>query len=434
MKLKSAHIFLAAASLATLTVLAGCGSNSSGDLTSPGYVPGQLFNRGNSVLSVQISPRVASARVGQTTQLQANGGLDNGQTADVTNLVTWSSSDPSLASVDGNGRVLATGKVVGNALTGGTVTITATAGPVSDSIQFTVNNPTNKVFIANKTGNSISVFDINATGAVSAGHKIVGANTNLANPTQLAFSLNRQELFVANQGKGEIEVFYLQADGNVAPLRHIKSAFTTAVTGVAVNSNTNEVFALSAGQISVYDIAASGDAVVPKRTVITGATTTLATTTDAQISLVGNTNILVPNGLSLLTFGQNDTGNVAPVRTLLGPTAPVPPATTPAVFSKITTVANDGTNTFITDQGAAPNSVMQYLLTAAGNSNPTTTLTDGFAAPAGLLPVPGSGNLWVVDAAKVSLYGPALTPASLVRSFTSADLSGAAGIVITQSF
>ncbi|MFN8611374.1 MAG: Ig-like domain-containing protein [Vulcanimicrobiota bacterium] len=426
MKSKSAHIFLAASALATLTVLVGCGTNLAGNLSSPGYTLSQINNPGNAVLSLLITPRSASARVGQTTQLQVNGGLDNGQTADVTNFVSWSSSDPDLASVDGNGRVLAKGKVVGGVLTGGTVTITARAGSVTDSIQFTVNNPTNKVFISNKVGNSISVFDIAANGTVSAGHKISGANTGLTTPVQLAVSVARQELYVANTGKNEIDVFYLQAEGNVAPLRRIKGTFTQGVTGVAVNNNTNEIFALAGNSLSVYDITASGDTVAPKRTPISGATSTLVATGDAQISLVGNTSILVPNITGVLTFLQSDTGDVAPQRNLTGPAlAPL--------FSRITSVANDGTDMYISDSGAMPPSVMKYPIGANGAANPTITLTDGFTGPAGLLPVGATGALWVVDPAKVNLY-PATLTAPPTRAFTSTDLSTAAGIVITGSF
>jgi hypothetical protein len=422
MKLKSAHI-LAAASLATLMILAGCGTNNSRELTSPGYNVDQVNASVGpfAILSVQISPRSATSRVGSTTQLQANGGIANGQSADITNQVTWTSSDPNIASINSAGVV--TSKLPG------TVTIRATAGPVSDSIQFTVNPFIPRVFISNRLGNSIAVFDINANGSVSAVHKISGANTNLSGPDQMA--VLGQELYVANPGKGEIEVFNLQADGNTAPVRHIKNAtFTTAVSGIAINSNTNEIFALSNGAISVYDVGANGDNVTPKRTPISGPINTgLTALADVQLSLVGNSDILVPNNNSVLTFSQNATGDVAPTRTLLGPDVLNPP-----VFAGINNVANSNGNMFLADRLTAVPSVMRYPTGATANTLPDIRLTDNFTTPTGLLPVAASGNLWVVDAAKVSLYGPALTPASLVRSFTSTDLNGATGIVIAGSF
>ena len=434
MKLKSAHI-LAAASLATLMILVGCGTNNAGELTSPGYTLDQIRQGvSNTIISLQISPRSQTAHVGERVQLQALGVFDNGQTANVANLINWTSSDPALASVDGNGVVFAKGK--GVPLAGGTVTITATSGSATDSIQFTVNPPVNRVFISNKTGNSISVFDLQANGAVNALHKISGSNTQLTGPVQMAVSVARQELFVANPGKGEIEVFYLQAEGNVAPLRHIKSANTAAVTGVAISTN-DEVFAYSGGQISVYDIAAGGDAVVPKRTAITGTVNSgLVGTADCQISLVGTTEILVPNGADLRVFSQTtNVDDPAPLRVLLGPLPPVLPATIPPVFGAITTASNDGGgNMYLSDQGVVPASVMKYNTNDFGNTNPLLTLTDAFTFPAATLPVGVGGNLWVVDAAKVGLYNNTLTPAGKVRGFTSTDLSNAAGIVITGSF
>lgn len=429
MKLKSAHI-LAAASLATLMILVGCGTNNAGELTSPGYTLDQIRQGvSNTIRSIQISPRTQTAHVGERIQLQALGVFDNGQTAQVANLINWTSSDPDLASVDGNGVVFAKGK--GVPLAGGTVTITATSGAATDSIQFTVNPPVNRVFISNKTSNSISVFDLQANGAVNALRKISGTNTQLSGPVQMAVSVARQELFVANPGKGEIEVFYLQAEGNVAPLRHIKNANTAAVTGVAISTN-NEVFAYSGGQISVYDINASGDNVTPLRTPITGTVNSgLVATADCQISLVGTTEILVPNLANLKVFSQTtNTADPAPLRTLLGPAAAPPP-----LFSKITTASNDGGgNMYLADQGSAPPSIMKYNTTDFGNVNPLLTLTDTFTFPAATLPVGVGGNLWVVDAAKVGLYNNTLTPAGKVRAFTSGDLSGAAGIVITGSF
>lgn len=415
MKLKTAHIFLAAASLATLTVLAGCGTNNSGELSSPGYNVADLVSV-PSIVSLAITPQVASGHVGQVVQLTAQGTLSNGQVANVSSQVTWSSSDPSLASVNSTGAV--TAKLPG------TVTITATRGTLTTSIQFTVNPFITRVFISNKGNNSIAVFDLNANGVVNPVHTISGANTQLTSPGQMAFL--GQELFVANPGKGEVEVFNLQAEGNVAPLRHIKNpALTAGVTGIAINSNTNELFVLSGTNLSVFNPGDSGDNVTPKRTPISGATTTLVSTGDAQIALSGNS-VLVPNVVTVLAFDQNQTGNTAPTKTLTGPAALLKKSTAVGVNS------NTG-DFFVSDQGNTPGAVFRFASAADTVTAPLQTIAEApLLAPRGLLPVANNGSLWVVDTASVKLYPAAGAPPT--RAFSSSALSEPQGIVITGSF
>ena len=415
MKLKSAHIFLAAASLATLTVLAGCGTNNAGELTSPGYNVNDLVNVPQ-LVSLAITPASTTAHAGQSVQLTAQGTLSNGQVADVSSFVTWSSSDNSIATVNGSGLV--TAKLPG------TVTITATRGSASATAQFTVNPFINRVFISNRGNNSIGVFDITANGSTDPVHVISGAATNLSSPGQMA--VLGQELFVANPGKGEVEVFYLQAENNAAPLRHIKNATLTAgVTGIAINSATNELFVLSGTSLSVFNTSDSGDDVAPKRDPITGANTLLAATADAQIALTPNS-VLVANGTSLLGFGQAQTGDTAPTKNLTGPAALLQKATAVGVNS------NTG-DLFVSDQGASPGSVFRFANAADTVTAPLQTIAEAaLLAPRGLLPVTSNGSLWVVDTASVKLYPAGGAPPT--RSFTSSALSEPQGIVITGSF
>src|SRR5438874_1902375 len=77
------------------------------------------------IASLAVDPVLASVPAGATQQFRATGTYTDGSTADLTSSVTWSSSDPSLATVDANG--LATGVSVG------TATISATSGAVRGS-------------------------------------------------------------------------------------------------------------------------------------------------------------------------------------------------------------------------------------------------------------------------------------------------------------
>ncbi|MCW5868013.1 MAG: Ig-like domain-containing protein [Candidatus Eremiobacteraeota bacterium] len=421
MKLKTAHIFLAAASLATLTVLAGCGTNSANELSSPGYNVNDLVNV-PSVVSLAINPQSASAHVGQRIQLEANATLSDGQQIDIAQFVNWTSSDPSLASVSATGLV--------SAKLPGTVTITATRGSATSSIQFTVNPFITRVFTSNKTSNSIQVFDLNATGTSNPVHAISGTNTGLNAPGQMV--VVGQELFVANTGAGEVDVFYLQAEGNVAPLRKIKATEIAAPTGIAINTTSNELFVLSGTNIAVFNTNDSGDAVTPKR-VITGG---LVATDNAQIALTpGDSSfpnaILVPNTLDVRAFAQSASGDVAPTKILTGPI--VGPGTV-TLLKKATAVAlNTGLdNIYVSDPGSTSPVVHRWQVTADGVDVPLASIP-GFGAPQGLLPVLATAGLWVVDSSNnnVSLLN---ADGTLNRAFTSGALSSPNGIVITGSF
>lgn len=421
MKMKTAHIFLAAASMATLTVLAGCGTNNANEISSPGYNLSELVNA-PTVVGLAITPQTASGHVGQDVQLQATGTLSNGQTADITQFVNWTSSNPAVA------RISATGLV--SARDAGTVTITATRGSFTSTIQFTVNPKIRRIFVSNKTSNSIQVFDFNDNGNVNPVHSISGARTGLNAPGQMQFLDAQQELFVANTAANEIDVFYLQAEGNVAPLRKIKTAGMTAPTGIALNPDANELVVLAGQAIRVYNLSDTGDDVTPKRT-ITGGLTGLATTENAGISLTSAAStfpsaILVPNGVDVRAFPISGNGDIAPTKILTGPAA---------LIKTARSVANVNNIMIVSDPGAAVPAVYRWAVTDNTVAPPTATLTDAgnLVNPLGLLPVAGNNSVWVVDGNnRVALYPAAGAPAT--RAFTSAALAAPSGIVIADSF
>lgn len=87
--------------------------------------------------SVQVTPAAQALAVGQTVQLTATGTYGNGKhpsTQNITNMVTWSTTTPAVATVNASG--------VATAVSAGTTTITASAaafnGPTSSSATLTV--------------------------------------------------------------------------------------------------------------------------------------------------------------------------------------------------------------------------------------------------------------------------------------------------------
>jgi hypothetical protein len=83
---------------------------------------------------IELTAASAMLPSGSTEKLVATGHFDDGTTADVTNLVTWKSSDATLATIDATTAGAATLYATG----AGTVSITATIGEINGSATFTI--------------------------------------------------------------------------------------------------------------------------------------------------------------------------------------------------------------------------------------------------------------------------------------------------------
>ena len=88
-------------------------------------------------------------------------------------------------------------------------------------------NPENgDLYVANDINQSVLVFRNAATaqGNVAPARVLKGERTRLRNPTGVALDLKNQEVWVSNLGNASATVYPLMADGNVAPLRTVRSA------------------------------------------------------------------------------------------------------------------------------------------------------------------------------------------------------------------
>lgn len=85
------------------------------------------------LVSIAVTPANPSLAKSSTQQFKATGTYSDNSTADVTNSVTWKSSNTGVATINGSG--LATGAA------GGTTTISATSGGLSGSTTLTVTTP-----------------------------------------------------------------------------------------------------------------------------------------------------------------------------------------------------------------------------------------------------------------------------------------------------
>ena len=114
--------------------------------------------------SIAVTPANTSLPVGETRQFTATGTLSNGSTEDLTNQVTWASSDTTWATINSAG--LAT------AVSPGPVTISATLGSISGSTGLTVTAAALQSIAVTPANTSLPVGEteqFTATGTLSNG-------------------------------------------------------------------------------------------------------------------------------------------------------------------------------------------------------------------------------------------------------------------------
>ncbi len=107
---------------ATITATLGSGSANS-----------QVTVTAAELVTITLSPDAPTIFVGETLAFTATGTYTDGSTQNITANVNWSSSNPSVATIDSNG--------LASAVASGTTTITATSGSISGSTVLTVNVP-----------------------------------------------------------------------------------------------------------------------------------------------------------------------------------------------------------------------------------------------------------------------------------------------------
>ena len=78
--------------------------------------------------------------------------------------------------------------------------------------------------MANDAGDSILVFSVTANGNAAPKRMLKGPKTGLRNPVGIFADSKNQELWVSNFGNHSATVYPLDANGDVAPLRTIRSA------------------------------------------------------------------------------------------------------------------------------------------------------------------------------------------------------------------
>jgi uncharacterized protein YjdB len=137
--------------LVCLSLFSGCGAGGLGPgVGGPGVGGPGVGGPSRSLVSIAITPANAALLLGTLQQFTATGTYSDHSSQDITDSVTWSSSDISVASIAGGG--LAT------ALTLGSVTISATSGSVSGSTTVNVQSAVLSSITVRPVNNKIAPF------------------------------------------------------------------------------------------------------------------------------------------------------------------------------------------------------------------------------------------------------------------------------------
>jgi hypothetical protein len=204
---------------AALLVFLGCGGGYSS--SSNNYNSGNGTSGGGLVTSITISPTTGSIAVGGTEQFMAKA-MDSGGVTVASAPLTWTSSDTSVATVDGNG--LATG--VGT----GTTSITASITYTSSGVYTTGPGTTYTSNMAQLTvATSIAMMGTAATGHAMAGAVITLKDADGKIQTALSDDAGRYSLSTA----GLKAPYLLKADDG-----HGRVLFSAAAGGSVANLDT----------------------------------------------------------------------------------------------------------------------------------------------------------------------------------------------------
>jgi uncharacterized protein YjdB len=197
--------------------------------------------------SLQVAPGSQSLTVGQSAQLTATGtygNADHATTKNITSGVTWSSSSPSVATVNSSGMV--------TAVAAGTTTIMASStaynGPVSGNASITVSGSGASGTGGGATINSLSVIpgsqSVSSPGQTSQflaiGTSSSGATVELT--TQVAWSSSSTQIATIGASTG-LATAVTQGTSTITALYGLSGgSVVTGTATLAVTGGTKEAF------------------------------------------------------------------------------------------------------------------------------------------------------------------------------------------------
>ena len=244
--------------------------------------------------------------------------------------------------------------------------------------QVAINHRAGELIVANTIADSVAVYDL-ATGARK--RTISGPATGLSRPTGVAVDEVNGEVYVANDFGNSVTVYDILASNDTPPKRTIRSPYLIAPVGLAIDLMHDEIVVAGYGysNVATFERLANGDT-TPKRLIIgVGLELPQGIALDLVNDeiLVANSAYQTPNAGSILAFRRTDSGIVPPLRRLEGSATqlcnPMSVAVDRATNELVVANANFGL-------GSCSQSVTTYTRTATGNAAPKRVLAGAFAA------------------------------------------------------
>lgn len=225
-----------------------------------------------------------------------------------------------------------------------------------------------KVYVGNCKGASITEYPALATGNVAPTATIAGSNTLLSCPEGLAFD-NAGVMYVADWGAKAVLEFAPGASGNVAPIRTI-TGFTGPV-GVAIDSAGNvTVSDYFQTLVKVFAQGATG-AAAPIRTIDVSAAG-LAHADSVQYDSDGElwvSDESMPPNSKIVAYAPGASGPATPVDTISGSNTQLDgPLGTMTDTKNNVWVVNDGSNTLTTYPDDATGNVTPSAVVSGANT------------------------------------------------------------------
>lgn len=259
----------------------------------------------------------------------------------------------------------------GNLVPGATISGAATS--LNAPTYITLDAAADRLFVANRTDASILIFDTISTknGNVAPERTIAGASTTLVAPTDVALDKGRNLLYVADDVDIHVFTSASTATGNVAPARDLGLTFT--VSAIFLDATNDRLFAAdqAGNAIAVFDNASTLNGPVTAPRTITGAATHLATPAGIQVDGGGRLVVsnAAPPSLTIYNNAAGANGNVAPAAEIVG-------SNTGFSVPDQIIVNTAGTGSlYNADPGAARVAIFSSLSSSTGNIAPTRTIS-----------------------------------------------------------
>ncbi|MGH7812902.1 MAG: NHL repeat-containing protein [Candidatus Binataceae bacterium] len=274
-------------------------------------------------------------------------------------------------------------------------------------------DPAGKIYVANSSGNTVTVYAADSNGSVPPLATIGGPHTGLSAPNGVALD-SLWNVYVANMPSpanrgGSIAVYSPGVSGDAAPFATIAGPNTELANpqGVALDSSGNIYVANAiggpsgAGSITVYSAHSNGDA-APIAT-IAGPRTRLnlpggIAFDSAGNIYVANTGARAPERGSITVYRAAANGNVAPIATIFGPNT--------GLHSPEGIAADSSGKIYVANFNV--NSVTAYAAGASGDAAPIATIvgaSTGLAEPTGIA-LDSAGDIYVTNQGRLPSAGP----------------------------